>query len=473
MRICIVMHSGPPSPGRLSRRDFLKVGALASLAVGGSRVLGAGAPAVDGGPGNRPRNVIVVVSDGMSIGALTMADQFLQWRDGRSSNWLQLYGQPGVRRGLMDMASADNMVTDSAAAASAWGCGKRVNNGSINVGANGEEWEPILKIAAARGQSTGLVTTATVTHATPAGFAANVASRKDEETIAVQYLERGYSVIMGGGSRFFLPATRADGRDLLGDFRAGGYHCPETASQLAALPSDQAPLLGLFGEKMLPYEIDRLHDQKMMETVPSLADMSRVALERLKQNPEGFILQIEGARVDHAAHWNDIGALIFDQLALDEAVAVALQFQREVPDTLVIVTTDHGNANPGLNSGQDGGAHAFSLINNFSGSFAGLDLRKGVVADDIKRRFEQRFSIEISDVEATTLENRLNGDYAAVYRRMNGIPAMVGQVLANHVDVGWVGNSHTSDYVEVCAIGPGSEGLTPFLRNTDLFRLML
>lgn len=466
------MNSRPLPSGRVTRRDFLKVGALASLAVGGSRVLGAGEGAVVGGKGGVPRNVIVLVSDGMSMGALTLADQFLQWRDGRHSNWIGLYSQPGVRRGLMDMSSANDIVTDSAAAASSWGCGKRVNNGSVNMGPNGEEWEPILKIAAGRGKSTGLVTTATVTHATPAGFAANVASRRDEAAIAVQYLERGYTVIMGGGARFFSAAGRDDGRDLVAEFRTKGYHCVETASGLSALPADQAPLLGLFSERMVPYEIDRLHDGELMETVPSLAAMSRAALDRLRQNPEGFILQIEGARVDHAAHWNDIGALLFDQLAFDDAVAVALEFQREVPDTLVIVTTDHGNANPGLNSGPNGGERTFSLINGFSGSFAGLRLRGSVAADEIKRRFEQMFAIEISDVEAVTLERRLNDDYAAVYRRMNGIPAMVGQVLANYVDIGWVGNAHTSDYVELCAVGPGSEGVPTFMRNTDLFHLM-
>ncbi len=466
------MHSRFSSPGRLSRRDFIKAGALASLAVGGSRVLKGEPPVVAGERSAKPRNVIVLVSDGMSMGALTMTDQFLQWRDGRHSNWVQLYLDGGARRGLMDMASADDIVTDSAAASSSWGCGKRVNNGSVNIGPNGEEWEPILKIAANKGKSTGLVTTATVTHATPAGFAANVSSRRDENGIAAQYFDRKYSVLLGGGLRFFNAATREDGRDLLGEFKASGYHCVETVAQLDTLPTDQAPLLGLFAERMLPYEIDRLHDRELAETVPSLAAMSRTALQRLKHNPAGFILQIEGARVDHAAHWNDIGALLFDQLAFDDAIAVALEFQREIPDTLVIVTTDHGNANPGLNSGPNGGANAFSLINKFKGSFAGLDLKKGVPADEIHRRFQQRFGLEISDIDATLLERRLNDDYTAIYRRMNGIPAMVGQVIANHVDIGWVGNSHTSDYIEVCATGPGSENLPPFLRNTDLFHFM-
>src|SRR4029434_4694557 len=113
-------------------------------------------------------------------------------------------------------------------------------------------------------------------------------------------------------------------------------------------PAADARVLGLFWSDHLPYTIDRNREPAMQSRVPTLAEMTSSALQNLSHSPDGFLLQVEGGRVDHAAHDNDAASMLHDQLAFDDAIGVALEFAKEHGDTLVIITTDHGTGNPGL-----------------------------------------------------------------------------------------------------------------------------
>src|SRR5690606_7079440 len=128
------------------------------------------------------KNIIFLVSDGMSSGTLNMTDLYLRRKFGRASEWIGLYEQNLVSRALMDTASLSSIVTDSAAASSAWGGGHRVMNNSLNVGPKGEEYLPILQKFKRAGKKVGCVTTVAVTHATPAGFSV-VSSRSEERRV--------------------------------------------------------------------------------------------------------------------------------------------------------------------------------------------------------------------------------------------------------------------------------------------------
>lgn len=460
----------------MNRRRFLKTGALSSLVLGSGIGLSA-AKAAAQRPVNglgRARNVIVLVSDGMSSGTLAMADQYTQWKHGVHSQWIQEYQRNRGQRALMEMASANSIVTDSAAASSSWGCGQRVLNGRVNMDADGNPIDPILAIARRSGKATGLVTTATITHATPAGFAANVMSRGEEDKIAEQYLERDFHVLLGGGNRFFDQGERADGRDLYGEFANNGHAVVRNSSELNALADNQEKVLGIFSNGHLPYEVNRLNDESLKQRVPSLAEMTEKALAVLNRNSNGFLLQVEAARVDHAAHQNDTAGLLFDQLAFDDAIEVAIRFYESNPDTLVIITTDHGNANPGLNSGggADGGAVPFEILSKCRGTYDRLGLETGMDRRQIQAAFERVMQLQISDRDADILKARLDEYLEVPYGRMSGLAAVTGQVMANYTDIGWVGNSHTSDLVELYATGPGSDLVKPFIRNTDLFKVM-
>ncbi len=465
-----------PSPSSVNRRDFLKTGGLGLAALSGlgiqptaKSVQTSGRPA-----SGRAKNIIFLVSDGMSGGTFSTANQFLQWKEGRPSHWAELLLQGKGRFSMMDTASRSSIVTDSAAGSSAWGCGQRVHNGRINMAGEGRPLRTILEIARDAGKATGLVTTATVTHATPAGFGANVMGRGDERQVMEQYLEREYDLLLGGGRQFI---GEFEGQpSLLPRVEAGGYEFVEDRNSLLNAKGKDARLIGLFAEEHLPYEVDRMYrPEALHEQVPSLAEMTQVALRRLSTNPNGFLVQIEGARVDMAAHLNDTGGLLHDQLAFDQAVKVALDFAEEHDDTLVIVTTDHGNASPGLNSGNNGGRRNFQHMDAIRGSYRTLRdrLDRDQSAEEIQSHVAAVLGQEIEVEHAELMLRHMNNEFRLPYRRFPWLASLVGQIIANHTDFGWIGNQHTAEHVYLNVVGPGSELVQPFTRNTDLFDLMI
>jgi alkaline phosphatase len=334
----------------------------------------------------------------MSLGTLTCADIFSQSSRNRPLAWTQLWKNPAARAALMNTRSLNSLVTDSSAASSAWGTGSRVVNGAVNVLPDGKLLTPLYALFAQAGWKTGLVTTAEITHATPAGFAVAVKSRGNSDAIAAQYFERKVDVLLGGGSPFFSPSRRKDKRDVRGEFQKAGYRFVATKAELAAAPLD-APLLGTFADGHLPYTIDHRADAKLRNSVPTIAELTRAALARLER-ADKFILQVEGARIDHAAHNSDAAAAIHDQLALDEALEVCLEYQRKNPDTLLVITTDHGNSNLGLN-GMGGGyrtsSQRFATLAQVKMSFpeiikrlekAGEKIRVPKISDDAEDRLD-------------------------------------------------------------------------------------
>src|SRR5690606_7816483 len=164
--------------------------------------------------GKKAKNIIFMVSDGMSIGTLNMANLHLNRQFGHDGNWIKHYKENRVTSALMDTASANSIVTDSSAGSSSWGGGFRVNNGSLNVGPNGEKYKPILQKFKRVGKKVGCVTTVAITHATPAGFCVNSESRNSQASIADQYLDLQFDVMMGGGNQFFASDKRKDKKDM-------------------------------------------------------------------------------------------------------------------------------------------------------------------------------------------------------------------------------------------------------------------
>ena len=240
--------SPPRSP---SRRNFLKLAGLGSLVfgAGSTRALGEDhREAAANSAKRQAKNVIFMVSDGMCFSVLTAAQTFLTRTEKRSSNWMKMYGELPVVRSLCETDSASGIVTDSAAAASCWGIGERINNGAVNVTPDGRKPATLVQKMNAARKRCGLVTTATATHATPAGFATTVAKRSDQKVIAAQYLERGVDVVLGGGTMYF-------NEDLVAAYRKAGYGVVLNRGQLLA-DTGKAPLLGLFSRSHMPFEID-------------------------------------------------------------------------------------------------------------------------------------------------------------------------------------------------------------------------
>jgi alkaline phosphatase len=296
----------------LSRRSFLTRSgiAAATATVAGAPYIARSTDELIANPGQKPRKIIHIVSDGMSWGTLTCSELFAQSELERGLSWTKLFSNPAARHGLMNTRSLNSLVTDSAAASSSWGSGSRVPNGALNVLPDGNLLTPLYTLFAQQGWARGLVTTAEITHATPAGFAAATRSRDNAQLIAAQYLDHQIDVLLGGGKPFFDPAKRKDKRDLRGDYERAGYAVVRDRAALEKAPTDSR-LLGVFADSHLPYTIDRMSNDRLREKVPTIAEMTRAALARLEQK-DRFILQVEGARIDHAAHNSDAPAAIRD-----------------------------------------------------------------------------------------------------------------------------------------------------------------
>jgi len=455
------------SDNGIDRRAFLGAG-LAGGGLAGA-LLASSAPAAHAS-GKRSRgiarNAIVMVSDGMSFGTLQLADAHLRRTQGKRSVWRDLWARDGVRRAAMQTYPADGWVTDSAAAGSAWSIGEHVNNGAINHTPDGRNPTPILRRARAVRRGTGLVTTTRVTHATPATFVANVPNRDEEDEIARQILGRGMDVVLGGGARHFP--------DALLDEHATTTLVRTREDLLNADPRGR--LLGLFTDSHMSYEIDRVNAPRTSE--PSLSEMTRIALERLDRSPDGFVVQIEGGRVDHGAHGNDAAALIFDQIAFDEAIATVLAFAENRDDTLVVVTTDHGNGNPGLSVYGHEGAVAFEKVGKLRFSFDWLEHELNAIETPEQRGrampelIERATGFGLDADELSRLVDAAHGEWVDPYRFACGFKMVLGSLMANRHGVAFLSPNHTSDFVELTAWGPGSERVAGIVDNTDLHAML-
>jgi alkaline phosphatase len=459
---------------RYTRREILRLGvagatglALTKLAPAQRRQRSAG----------RVKNIIFMVSDGMSAGVPSLADEFGKVVRGKGSFWYQLLQSPDATLGFFDMASLNSLVTDSASASSAWGSGSRIFNGQINVLPDGTRLTPIAQIVKQAGKKVGLVTTTRITHATPAGFAAVQPRRDDEDDIAPQYLNV-VDVLMGGGLRHFAPNRRKDGKDLIKTFQDAGYTYWNMRDQAIGSARPEK-VLGLFYDSHLPHTVDHIHSDELKRTVPTLAEMTRKALEILGDAPNGFLLQVEGGRVDHAAHANDAAGIMWDQLAFDDAIEVAYEFAAKRNDTLLIITSDHGNSNPGLNG--MGGEYeasnkAMAMLQHAKCSFEELPnkLRNAGSADEVRDILKAQLGIEINGEEANALAGAIKGNLPPIWNRQHrNLQGLMGQILSNYNGYGWVGTSHTADYTWITALGPGREEFHGLVRNTDAFYKML
>ena len=460
----------------MKRRDFFANGSLALLgtsltapftSLSGPRTL------LPGKKAGTAKNIIFMVSDGMSTGTLNMASLLLQRKEGRQSNWLKLYEQNKGKRALMETSSANALVTDSAAGSSAWGGGIKVPNGYLNVNADGTFNKPILQKFKAAGKSVGCVTTVTITHATPAGFCINNKSRAGEPEIAKQYLDLKFDVMMGGGTEFFSKEKRKDKLDLFAEYEKAGYIVARDRDSMLAIDAFvNKPILGVYSESGLPYTIDALQDATLKKKTPSLAEMTQKSIDILSKNTKGFVMQVEGGKVDWAAHANDTAGLLYDQIAFDDAIKVALDFAEKDKETLVIITTDHGNANPGL----FGSNEMFDRIQHFKHTnnwiLNGIDntFNAGQVIERIEAA--QGYAIKKEEAELL-LTNYTSRNEQGIYNPYKLPFKQLGMIQSAYTGVGWAAMDHSSDYVELTMFGPGSEMLKPFVKNSDLHNLML
>lgn len=466
----------------ISRRDFIKTAVVGGLAAtlplpGLGKEPSKGASKAKGAA----RNLVFLVADGMDHGTLAGANHFLNLTEDRDCEWMRLYRDGLAQRSLVETRSGSALVTDSAAASSAWGCGVRLYNGSINTTKDGQSLAPLYKFARDAGLRTGLVTTARITHATPAGFAANVASRDSEDTIARQYLDRQVDVLLGGGARFFDGGQRKDQADLYGEFAAKGYSVARDRKAFEALPRGFRKTLGVFSKSHMPYSVDMANDTAIRARTPSLSEMTTHALATLADGDERFILQIEGGRVDHGAHANDTAALVFDQLEFDRCVGIVRKFAEARGDTLVIVTTDHGTGGFMIN----GYGPEYSLseerflnLRQATASYEHMltELPNDPEPEQVRAVLKRGVGIDLDAPHLAYVMKAFHPDPAAGSPEFQYVSVDMGTVLKPSLfdfhAVNWTSQNHTAGHAELARFGPGAESIPAWLENWELHNMV-
>lgn len=269
------------------------------------------------------KNIIFLVGDGTGLAQITSGQYALVGPDGL----LHLQTMPVT--GFVKTHSSDNLITDSASGATAYSCGLKTYNGAIGVNPDEVPCKTILELAEEQGLSTGLVSTSSITHATPASFAAHQPQRSMQMQIAEDFLDSGTEVFLGGGVEWFSGEMRSDSLDLLSQFEASGYELLFNESDLANSTSER--VLGLFADDGM----------ERNEGEPTSEMMTQKALDILSQNEDGFFLMVEGSQIDWAGHGNDTEYLLREVEDFDNAVKAALDFALQDGETLVILTADH------------------------------------------------------------------------------------------------------------------------------------
>lgn len=469
-----------------------------------------------------PKNVVLLIGDGMgpeAVGLLVYYNRFMKGEDSRL-NLERLMASGNT--GYCLTYQYGTVVTDSASAATALACGVKTRDAMIGKDHQGRPVKSILDVARAKGKSTGLISNTRITHATPAGFYAQVVHRDMEAQIALQLLEGGkVDVALSSGAQFFIPkntrveehpalkstpqeagwgaSKREDEKDLVEQFKEKGYVVVASSRELEALKAESSPkILGLFGATAFPLAIDR--QPQKVKGIPRLGEMTAKALEVLSRNPKGFFLMVEAGQIDWAAHANDVAAVLHEMLEMEEALGVILKFAEANPETLVVLTADHDTGglaiaynsfNPPapvqLASGETWKSkHNFNdkgiferMARQNKSFFKMVSDSKGNPAA-LKKEVEDNSAFAISEEQAAmVLAKEPSLGYPApkeftefyVYGSMNP-PAILGRILGREMGTAWAAGTHTHTPVMIMAQGPMAEKFRGLLDNTDVAKIL-
>jgi alkaline phosphatase len=284
-----------------------------------------------------PENIILFIGDGMGVAHISAG------KIARGNINLERFSVMG----LVTTHSANQLVTESAAATTALATGYKTNNRAISVSVNGEPLKTLFEYAKEQGKSVGVVVTSSVTHATPAAFMAHADDRSQQTDIAEQIAYSNMDVLIGGGWSYFVPAAtpgskRKDQKNLLAALESRMPVILSEDKLSVSLHSDNRKLAALLSPGGLPKAADRDY---------SLTQLTRSAIDLLSENRNGFVLMVEGSQIDWAAHDHAQQDLIAELIDFDDAVGQGLDFAQENRTTLIVVTADHETGGMAVHDG--------------------------------------------------------------------------------------------------------------------------
>ncbi|WP_053217374.1 alkaline phosphatase [Virgibacillus senegalensis] len=405
-----------------------------------------------GKPNNgKVENVIYMIPDGFS------SDYAANYRvyKGEDAIW------DAHLKGMYTTNSANSDITDSAAAGTAMATGEKTNNGVIGLDPEGEVLPTILEKSESAGKSSGLVATSTVTHATPASFAAHVDDRNKETEIARQLVESEVDVILGGGKNNFLPSSEGgnqEERNLIEEADEKGFNFVETRDQLQNIEDlnveDGDKLLGLFAEDALAPELHRGETEE-----PSLAEMTGQAIDVLEEDKDGFFLVVEGSQIDWAGHDNDAAWAMSDVAAFEKAVEEALKFAEEDGKTMVVVAGDHdtGGMTTGANESMELSADVLGNV-TATGEYMAAQLNEE--RSNVREVVEEYTGLALSEEEVQAIEDASNPKLA------------INTIVSNYAKIGWSSTNHTGAHIPLYVYGPQADEFVGFHDNTDLPKMI-
>ncbi|MBX9972987.1 alkaline phosphatase [Cytobacillus firmus] len=415
----------------------------------------------------RPQNVILMIGDGMGIGQIEIARKLEYGKDGR------LFLESLPHTALVHTESANNFVTDSAAGGTALAIGIKTNNEMIGVTPDGKETDSILDLFKKNGKKAGVISTNTVTDATPAAFTASVSNRwSGQEEIARQQLNNEVDVLMGGGRAYFSPEKQG-GKDLIKEARMKGYDYASNRDEMQKAKGKK--LLGLFNNGYMNFKLDRpLKNSKE----PNLKEMTEKAISVLSKEKQGFFLMAEGARIDHASHAGDITSIWKETIEFDEAVKYAVEWAKKDQETLVLVAADHETM--GISASEPLDIQQLKEIKAtpqyMVRQFARDENRGTYRSESVKDVLKKYANIDLTEQEIEAFNDKLMKTDSQVYPQYLAaweIGSLIaekyhGGILTNKVRSLSSTGGHTGNMIPLFGYGIGSEAFTGVMENTDI-----
>lgn len=422
------------------------------------------------------KNVILMIPDGTSIGVFSAA------------RWYKFYNKMGdglhidpYFTGTVRTFSSNAPIGDSAPTTSAYMTGvlQRTANIAIHPVADAKNdlypvdasraYQPAATILEAlrieKNKATGLVVTCEFPHATPADCSAHYYNRGNYKAIAPQIAYQNLDVMFGGGNSILTD-------DIKQHFRNNGTTLIQDDKNALLNYNGKEKVWALFGEKALPYDIDR-----NPEKIPSLAEMTGKALDVLSQKENGFFLMVEGSQVDWAAHANDPIAIITEYLAFDEAVGKVMEFAKKDGETAVVILSDHGNSGFTIGSRSCPGYDKLSIdqlfgaVSKYKLSANGIEaMLVKAKPEEFRSIFKKYTDIDLTDEELKSLlssKNYKEGNYMEVANSKN-LTHNIVDILNSRTCFGYTTGGHTGEEVLLAAYHPQGDAPKGHLKNLDI-----
>lgn len=422
------------------------------------------------------KNVIVMIPDGTSVGVYSAA------------RWYKFYNKMGDRlfidpyfTGTVTTHSSNAPIGDSAPTSSTYATGILQKTGNVAIHPEADPGNDIYPVDASRtyqpaatvleaakmlkNKAVGLVFTCEFPHATPAGFSAHHYNRGAYKFLAPQMAYQNMDVVFGGGNSILTD-------DIINHFKENGTRLIQNDRKALLDYDGEGKVWALFGDKALPYSMDRNPDQ-----VPSIAEMTAKALELLSRKEEGFFLMVEGSQVDWAAHANDAVAMITEYLAFDEAVGEVMKFAEKDGNTAVVIMSDHGNSGLTIGSRSCPGydklsiEQLFGTVSNYKLSANGLEaILVNCKPDQIKAEFKKYTGIDITDEELQTLlssKNYKESDYTKV-GTSNNMAHNIVNIMNSRTCFGFTTGGHTGEETLLVSYHPQGDILRGNVRNVEV-----